>query len=103
MLLPDDETWERLDDRPALDVARLGSREREIARTFDRALGTFELTAMHARNQHRQATIRGDAAGVAEAIAEASETLRELARIAAVEADLFARMLGTLRDLRDDD
>jgi|tagenome__1003787_1003787.scaffolds.fasta_scaffold20937375_1 hypothetical protein len=101
VLVPDDETWERLDDRPALDVARLGSREREIARAVDRALGKFELTAMHARNQHRQATIEGDAAGVVKAMAQAGATLRDLARVAAAQADLFEGMLGTLRDLNE--
>jgi hypothetical protein len=102
VLLPDDETWQRLDDRPALDVGRLGPREREIARAVDRALGKLELTAMHARNQHRQATIKGDAEGVANAMAAASHALGELARSAANQADLFARLLTALRDLPDE-
>jgi hypothetical protein len=35
-------------------------------------------------------------------IAEASDALRELAREAAHQAELFAQMAGTLRNLPDD-
>jgi hypothetical protein len=102
MQLSDDETWERLDDRPPLDVARLGPREHEIARAVDRALGKLELAAMHSRNQHRQATVSGDRAGVIDAIAQASSALRDLALAAASQAEMFAGIAATLRDLHDD-
>jgi len=103
MVLPDDEFWQSLDDRPPLDLGRLAPRARELALAVDHALGRLELTAMYSRNRHREVIIEGDPLGVIDAIADASEALGELARSAASQADLFARMLTTLRDIPDDE